>query len=179
MHPKDKVPDEQRKDLAYHWECQADSCKSSYIEETSRAFGDRVKEHGKSATSAILKHCTDFHHPLPVVKDFNVIDKDPYQITREAKEAIHISRLDPNIKRNIGKMSIPHCLTPNWCKTQTPLCGPSLTSPPTLDEIVPPLKYQALTSPNLTILAILVLTLANIYTSTQLELVGQKTCSVN
>ena len=30
----------------------------------------------------------------------------------EAKEAIHIQRLDPNLKRNIGKMSIPHCFDP-------------------------------------------------------------------
>ena len=64
------------------------------------------------ATSAILKHCKDFHHPLPSISDFNIIDKDPSQITREAKEAIHIRRLDPNLNRNIGKMSIPHCFDP-------------------------------------------------------------------
>ena len=96
----------------YHWECQADGCKSAYIGETSRALGERVKEHCKSSTSAILKHCTDFHHPLPTISNFNIIDKDPSQITQEAKEAIHIQRLDPNLNRNIGKMSIPHCFDP-------------------------------------------------------------------
>ena len=34
-----------------------------------------VKEHSKSTTSAILKHCKDFHHPLPSISDFNIIDK--------------------------------------------------------------------------------------------------------
>ena len=112
MHPKDKISIEQKKDIVYHWECQADGCKSAYISETSRALGERVKEHCKSSTSAILKHCTDFHHPLPTISNFNIIDKDPSQITQEAKEAIHIRRLDPNLNRNIGKMSIPHCFDP-------------------------------------------------------------------
>ena len=109
MHPKDKISNNQKKDLVYHWECKADGCNLSYIGETSRALSERVKEHSKSTTSAILKHCKDFHHPLPSILDFNIIDKDPSQITREAKEAIHIRRLDPNLNRNIGKMSIPHC----------------------------------------------------------------------
>ena len=43
------------------------------------------------------------------MSNFNIIDKDSSQITREAKEAIHIQKLDPHLNRNIGKMSIPHC----------------------------------------------------------------------
>ena len=34
----------EKKDLVYHWECKADGCNSSYIGETSRALGKRVKE---------------------------------------------------------------------------------------------------------------------------------------
>ena len=113
MHPKDKISTNQKKDIVYHWEChQADGCNSSYIGETSRALRERVKEHSKSTTSTILKHCKDFHHPLPSISYFSIIDKDPSQITREAKEAIHIRRLDPNLNQNIGKMSIPHCFDP-------------------------------------------------------------------
>ena len=109
MHPKDKIPPDQNKDVVYFWECQVDRCKSSYVGEPSRALGERVKEHCKSLTSAILKHYTNHHHPLLSVYNFNIIDKDPSQITQEAKKAIHIWRLDPNLNRNIGKMSIPHC----------------------------------------------------------------------
>ena len=54
IHPKDKISTNQKKDIVYHWECQADGCNSSYIRETSRALGKRVKEHSKSTTSAIL-----------------------------------------------------------------------------------------------------------------------------
>ena len=74
---KDKILTDQKKDVVYHWECKADGCKSSYIGETSKALGERVKEHCKSSTSAILKHCTDFHHPLPSVTDFNIIMRIP------------------------------------------------------------------------------------------------------
>ena len=112
MHPKDKVFNEQKKDIVYYWECQADRCSSSYVGEMSRALGERVKEHSKSSTSAILKHCMDHHHPLHSINNFTIIDKDPSQVTWEAKEAIHIRRLDPNFYWNIGKMSIPHCFDP-------------------------------------------------------------------
>ena len=112
MHPKDKISIKQKKDVVYHWECQADGCKSSYVSETSRALGEWVEEHCKSSTSAILKHCTDHHHPLPSLSNFNIIDKDPSQVTWESKEAIQIQRLDPDLNRNIGKMSIPHCFDP-------------------------------------------------------------------
>ena len=81
MHPKDKISTNQKKDIVYHWEWQADQCNSSYIGETSGALGKRVKEHSKSATSAILKHCIDFHHPPPSINDFSIIEKDPSWIT--------------------------------------------------------------------------------------------------
>ena len=137
MHPKDKISTNQKKDIVYHWECQADGCNSSYIRETSRALGEKVKEHSKSTTSAILKHCKDFHHPLPSISNFSIIDKDPSQITREAKEPIHIRRLDPNLNQNIGKMSIPHCFDPLIsAKPKHPQVGAlSQTAPQPVDEI--------------------------------------------
>ena len=137
MHPKDRVSSDQKKDLVYHWECKADGCNSSYIGETSRALGERVKEHSKSTTSAILKHCKDFHHPLPSINDFNIIDKESSQITREAKEATHIRRLGPSLNRNIGNMSIPHCFDHLLgAKPRHPRVG-ALAAPLPVDEIAP------------------------------------------
>ena len=71
----------------------ADGCNSSYIGETSRALGKRVKEHSKSTTSAILKHCKDFHHPLPSISDFNIIDKDPSQIKFQSQVSVMMIRV--------------------------------------------------------------------------------------
>ena len=81
MHPKDKVSNEQKKDIVYHWECQADGCNSSYVGEMAMALGERVKEHSKSSTSAILKHCMDHQHPLPSINNFTIIDKESSQVT--------------------------------------------------------------------------------------------------
>ena len=145
MHPKDKVPTHQKKDVVYHWECQVDSCSSSYIGETSRSLGKRVKEHSKSSTSAILKHCTDFHHPLPSIKNFSIIDKDSSQITWETKQAIQIWRLNPNLNRNIGKMSIPHCFDPLiGAKPKHPWVGLLPQAPTSVDEVAPSSKIPGL-----------------------------------
>ena len=67
------------------------------------------------------------------------IDRDPSQITWEAKEAIHIRRLDPNLNWNIGKMSIPHCFDPLiGAKPKHPWVGALSQAPPCpLDEITP------------------------------------------
>ena len=74
----------------------------------------------------------------------NIIDKDPSQITREAKEAIHIRRLDPSLNRNIGKMSIPHCFDHLLgAKPKQPWVG-ALAAPQSVDEIAPPSQIPGL-----------------------------------
>ena len=126
-------------------ECKANGCNSSYIGETSRALGERVKEHSKSTTSAILKHCKDFHHPLPSIEDFNIINKEPSQVTREAKEAIHIRRLDPSLNRNIGKMSIPYCFDNVLdAKPKHPRVGELSVAPLPVEEVAPPSQIPGL-----------------------------------
>ena len=100
---------------------------------------------GKSSTSAILKHCTDHHHPLPSISNFNIIDKDPSQITQEAKEAIHIQRLDPNLNRNFGKMSIPHCFDHLiGAKPKHPWVGLLSQAQDAVDEVAPPSQIPGL-----------------------------------
>ena len=45
VHPKDKVKDEEKTELIYCVPCK--NCSSSYVGETGRKFGLRVKEHKK------------------------------------------------------------------------------------------------------------------------------------
>ena len=109
MHPKDKVDPSLKKDIVYQWSCTKPNCKSSYIGETSRSLCEWVKEHSKEGSnSAIYQHCSTKGHSPPNVDQFKVIDQEKSQIAREAKEAIHIRKLDPELNRNVGKMVIPH-----------------------------------------------------------------------
>ena len=108
MHPKYKVDPSLKKDIIYQWSCTNPDCKSSYIGETSRSLCERAKEHSKEGSnSAIYHHCSSKGHPQPNVDQFKVIDQEKSQIAREAKEAIHIRKFDPELNRNIGKMVIP------------------------------------------------------------------------
>ena len=109
MHPKDKINPLLKKDIVYQWSCTNPSCKSSYIGETCRSLRECVKEHSKEGTnSTIYQHCITKGHPLPKVDQFKVIDQEKSQIAREAEEAIHIRKVDPELNRNVGKMVIPH-----------------------------------------------------------------------
>ena len=109
MHPKDKMDPSLKKDIVYQWSCTKPNCKSSYIGETSRSLCEWVKEHSKEwSNSAIYQHCSTKGHPPPNVDQFKVIDQEKSQIAREAKEAIHIQKLDPELNRNVGKMAIPY-----------------------------------------------------------------------
>ena len=109
MHPKDKVHPSLKRDVIYQWSCTKANCKSSYIRETSRSLPEHVQEHSKDGSNlAIYLHCSTKGHPLPNVDQFKVIDQEKSQIASEAKEAIHIRKLDPELNRNAGKMGIPH-----------------------------------------------------------------------
>ena len=109
MHPKDKINPLLKKDIVYQWSCTDPGCKSSYIGETCRSLRECVKEHSKEGTnSAIYQHCIAKGHTLPKVDQFKVIDQKKSQIAREAKEAIHIRKVDPGLNRNVGKMGMPH-----------------------------------------------------------------------
>ena len=105
----------------------------------NRLFTEHIED--PEATSAILKHCKDFHHPLPSIDDFNIIDKEPSQVTREAKEVIHIRQLDPSLNRNIGKMSIPHCFDNLLgAKPKHPRVGELSVAPLPVEEVAPPVS---------------------------------------
>ena len=108
MHPKDKVDPSLKKDIVYQWSCTKSNCKSSYIRKTSRSLYECIKEHSKEGSnSAIYQLCSTKGHPLPNIDQFKVIGQEKSQIAREAKEAIHIQKLDPELNRNVGKMVNP------------------------------------------------------------------------
>ena len=47
------------------------------------------------------------NHPKADISQFTIIDQDRMQVSREAREAIHIRKNNPALNYNIGKMNIP------------------------------------------------------------------------
>ena len=129
MHPKDKVDPSLKKDTVYQWSCTNLGCKSSYTGETSKSLCERVKEHSKEGSnSAKCQHCYTKGHLLPNIDQFKVIDQEKTQIAREAKEAIHIQKEDPELNRNVGKMVIPCVFDPIFGIKRKNPCISSLLS---------------------------------------------------
>ena len=74
---------------------------------------EHVKEHSKEGNNyAIYQHYATKGHPLPNVDQFKVIGQEVFQVAHEAKEAIHIHKLAPELNRNVGKMVIPCVFDP-------------------------------------------------------------------
>ena len=118
----------------------------------------------------------DFHYPLPSVSNFNIFNKDPSLVTTEAKEAIHIQRLDPNLNRNIGKMSIPHCFD-QLISTKPKHSQEGLLSQvqDSVDEIAPLSQITGLNLTHFTNIGTFRPNLIKTYPNTQPEPVGLKT----
>ena len=104
MHPKDKIATQLHQDVVHQWTCTNENCSSSYIGKSSRFLESRVKEHSNLSTSAIFQHCTTLNYPKANISQFEIIDQDRKQVSREA---IHIRRNNPAPNWNIGKLNIP------------------------------------------------------------------------
>ena len=96
--------------MVYQWTCAYENCNYSYIAETSRYLGSRVKEHNNSSTSAIFQHYTTQNYLKANISQFKIIDQNKKQVSREgkeAREAIHIRRNNLALNCKIGKFNIP------------------------------------------------------------------------
>ena len=86
--PKDKDPKSNQTGIIYKFQCT-----NSYIGESGRSLGERVKEHFK-APSPIHHHSTTTgHHMDP--QQFNIVHKEVNSFSRTIKEAMFIHIQDP------------------------------------------------------------------------------------
>jgi len=118
VHPKDNVKDEEKTKVIYRVPCK--NCASSYVEETGRKFGLRIKEHKKKVDSftagtqtratraqessvthksAITDHAVKENHVIDWDKA-KVVDREAQRQTRWIKEALWIRKT-------------PMCINPN------------------------------------------------------------------
>ena len=86
--PMDKDPKPNQTGVIYQYQCPHINCSSSYIGESGRSLGERVKEHLK-APSPIHLHSTTTGHPLGP-NQFNIVHKEVHSQSRTIKEAMFI-----------------------------------------------------------------------------------------
>ena len=101
--PKDPTPVEKRSGVVYEIPCK--DCASSYIGQTGRQLGDRLKEHKSKAPSrkpsAVSEHSFDAHHKIDWDRT-KVLDKEDREYPRLVREALHIRKNNPELNRDQG-----------------------------------------------------------------------------
>ena len=103
VHPKDKVEPKDKTGVVYHIKCK--DCDSSYVGETERALKKRLKEH-KRSSSPVGHHMMYNTHEFEA-ENVTVVHQEQGWFRRGVAEAVHISRIDPNLNRDRGRHNLP------------------------------------------------------------------------
>ena len=104
--PKDKDPILKKSGVIYRCKCDREECDEEYIEESSRTFGERFKEHPK-APSAIYDHYNITGHNI-IIDNFSMMGRENKNLIRNIKEALYTRVNNPSLNRNICKYHLPH-----------------------------------------------------------------------
>ena len=86
--PKNKDTITKQSSVIYWFKCDKTECDEEYIEELSRTFGERYKEHLK-APSPIFEHQNTTDH-ITAVDSFQFIGNEGHNMARAMKEAVYI-----------------------------------------------------------------------------------------
>ncbi len=103
VHPKDKVDPKDKTGVVYHITCS--DCDASYVGETERSLKKRLKEH-KRSSSPVGHHMIYNEHSFDP-ENVSVVHQEAGWFRRGIAEAIHISRIDPNLNRDRGRHNLP------------------------------------------------------------------------
>ena len=106
MVPKDQDPMQKRSGVIYRYKCDRVQCEEENIDEPSRTFGERFKEHLK-APSLIFDHYYITGHNV-TIENFSIVGRENQNLMRTIKEALYIRVNNPSLNRNIGKYHLPH-----------------------------------------------------------------------
>ena len=106
MAPRDKDHITKKSGIIYRFKCKRVDCGDNYIEESSRTFGERFKEHLK-APSPIYDHYNTTGNST-TIENFSIVGREDQNLIRAIKEAIYIRVNNPSHNRNVGKYHLPH-----------------------------------------------------------------------
>ena len=142
--PKDKGPRNNQTGIIYHYKCPQINCPSTYIGESGRSLGERVKEHFKPP-SPIHLHSTITGHPMDP-EQFSIVHKEVNSQSRTIQEAMFIQVQDPTLNRNLGKYQLSHIWDHLLMASPTLQCRPS-SIPTTSPHLIHPLTGVLLSPP--------------------------------
>ena len=100
--PKDKDSMTKKSSVIYWFRCYRIDGEDEDMEESSRTFGERYKEHLK-AQSPFLSTRTTL-----ATQHLSKVGRKGHNMTRTIKEAMYIRVNNPTLNRNIGKYKLPH-----------------------------------------------------------------------
>ena len=101
MAPKDQDTIQKKSGVIYRYKFDRVGCDEEYIEEFSRTFGQRFKDHLK-ASSPIYYHFNTTDHNI-TIENFNIVGREDQNLNRWIKEALFIRVNNPSLNKNIGK----------------------------------------------------------------------------
>ena len=106
MAPKDQDPIQKKSGVIYRYKCDRVECDEEYIGESSKTFGERLREH-LNALSPIFDHYNITGHNV-TIDNFSIVGREDQNLMRTIKEALHIRVNNPSFNKNIGKYHLPH-----------------------------------------------------------------------
>ena len=139
VHPKDKKNNLETSEVVYEVPCKG--CNKTYVGETGRQLGVRLKEHQKDSekiaekkfTRAMRKSSTTEQHKSAITdhvaqenhlidwEETKIIDRDSNPCTRKVREAIQVRKLGTKaLNRDDGLHSLNHVYNPLLFRTQLP-----------------------------------------------------------
>ena len=139
VHPKDKKNNLETSEVVYEVPCKG--CNKTYVGETGRQLGVRLKEHQKDSekiaekkfTRAMRKSSTTEQHKSAITdhvaqenhlidwEETKIIDRDSNPFTRKVREAIQIRKRGTKaLNRDDGLHSLDHVYNPLLFRTQLP-----------------------------------------------------------
>ena len=106
--PKDRTPTAKESGVVYQIPCK--QCDKSYIGQTGRQLGERVKEHRSLAPSripsAIAEHSVEYNHRIDW-EGMRVLEKERRNFPRLVKEALQIRREGKATMNRDGGLDLP------------------------------------------------------------------------
>ena len=104
--PKDPSPISDKCGVVYNIQCNA--CDDSYIGETARSLGTRLKDHtGKDKESSILSHIKKTGHSISLEDVSILVQNQPQYHARKIREALEIHKAAPTLNKDQGAEVAP------------------------------------------------------------------------